>query len=248
MKKIGHTILRLDVVPSTNTLLMESEEYLQNHGLVAIARHQTAGRGRLGRSWQSRPDSQLQFSAVLHPGIPREQAPLFSLAAGLAVAEALERALALRPTLKWPNDVYLGSRKVCGILTELSAGPAGEPRLVVGIGINCRGAPDDFPPEVREVLTTLAHETGRPVDMEAVFGEVLERLQAGFDRLNAGDRAGVLADWSARAPMGGLPLKYPTADGPRHGKALGLSDEGYLLIETAEGARHVHVSGEIEWV
>ena len=78
MKKIGHTILRLDTVPSTNTLLMESEGYLQNHGLVAIARHQTAGRGRLGRSWQSRPDTQLQFSLVLHPRIPREQAPLLS--------------------------------------------------------------------------------------------------------------------------------------------------------------------------
>ena len=112
MKPIGHTIIRLDEVESTSTLMLEDSAYLENHGLVVIARHQTGGRGRMGRRWASLPGGQLQFSLVLHPNLPPQEVPLLSLVSGLAVARALEDVLALRPALKWPNDVLLGGGKV----------------------------------------------------------------------------------------------------------------------------------------
>ena len=188
----------------------------------------------------------LAGTLVLHPPLPREQTPLLSLVAGLAVGNCLARELALRPLLKWPNDVFLGARKVCGILLEMKM-QGGAPRVVMGIGLNCNGAPKDFPPDLRESLTTLAHETGRAVDMQALFAALLAGQQEAYDRLLAGQQTALLEEWCAMAALEGRALIYPTPEGPRPGKALGLTDEGHLLIETAAGATHVHHSGELEW-
>ncbi|MCZ6844151.1 MAG: biotin--[acetyl-CoA-carboxylase] ligase [SAR324 cluster bacterium] len=245
-RPIGHQIIRLPEAVSTNTLVLESPEYLENHGLVVIAEHQTGGRGRVGRDWASLPGRQLQFSLVLHPPLPREQTPLLSLVAGLAVGKCLTRELALRPLLKWPNDVFLGARKVCGILLEMKM-QGGAPQVVVGIGLNCNGAPEDFPPDLQESLTTLAHETGRAVNMQALFAALLAGQQEAYDRLLAGQQTSLLEEWSAMAALEGRALIYPTPEGPRPGKALGLTEEGHLLIETAAGATHVHHSGDLEW-
>jgi BirA family biotin operon repressor/biotin-[acetyl-CoA-carboxylase] ligase len=248
MKPIGHTILRFEEVPSTNTLLMDSPEHLENHGLVAIARHQTAGRGRVGRRWASLPGRQLQFSVVLHPPLPRERVSVVSLVIGLAVARALKEGLGLAPVLKWPNDVFLNGKKVCGVLVEMKQGPGGAPRLVVGIGINCLGSPAEFPPEVRDGLTTVAHEAGREVDGEQVFADVLAQLRAVFEQLGNEELPDLLKQWEAFADMKGRPVRYPLPAGQAEGTAEGLTPEGNLVIRTAEGGSHVHSSGELEWL
>ncbi|MBI4084179.1 MAG: biotin--[acetyl-CoA-carboxylase] ligase [Candidatus Lambdaproteobacteria bacterium] len=245
---LGHTIVRLDEAPSTNTLVLEREEYLAQHGLVVLARHQSAGRGRMGRAFASVAGTQLLFSVVAHLRLRPEQVPLCSLVAGLAVAQAVEDTLALRPELKWPNDVTLGGRKLCGILAELRQGPPGEARLVVGIGVNCLGAAADFPPELRPVLTTLAEHTAAPVDPEAVLGAILRRLDAGLTRLEAGETAALLAEWSRRAPLAGRRVRYAVAGGQREGVALGITAEGFLRIQGDDGAVHTAVSGEVDWL
>ncbi len=245
-KPIGHAIIRLEEVESTNTLVMDTPHYLDNHGLVVIAAHQSGGRGRVGRKWASLPGTQLQFSVVLHPPLSREEVPVISLVAGLAVGKSLAVLPGLRPLLKWPNDVFLGPGKVCGILVEMKVAGAA-PRVVVGIGLNCLGAPRDFPPEVRALVTTVSHETGGPVDMERLFADVLASLQREYDRLVAGQKSALLDEWSAMAGLAGRPLRYPAPEGLLPGKALGLTEEGYLLIETPSGATHVHASGELEW-
>ena len=154
----------------------------------------------------------------------------------------------MRPRLKWPNDVFLGGRKVCGILVEMKQGPGGAPRLVVGIGLNCQGAPEDFPPEVSGLLTTLAHEAGREVNMEEVFQALLAELEATLGSLTKERLPLLLQAWEEMAAMKGRPLRYPVQEGMRPGKALELTTEGQLLIETAEGAHHIHSSGELEWL
>lgn len=248
MKPVGHTILRLEETPSTSTLLLEDPGHLENHGLVAVARHQTAGRGRVGRRWVSLPGRQLQFSVVLHPSLPREQLPVLSLVIGLAVARALRGGLGLEPRLKWPNDVVVNGRKVCGVLLEVKPGPGGAPRVVVGIGLNCLGSPEDYPFEVRTLVTTLAHEAGREVDMEAILREVLAKLQDALERVAAGELAALLREWEAFGDMVGQSVRYPTAEGQREGTVRGLTEDGHLLIETAAGGLHVHSSGELEWL
>lgn len=248
MKPIGHTIIRLDEVESTSTLMLEDSAYLENHGLVVIARHQTGGRGRMGRRWASLPGGQLQFSLVLHPNLPPQEVPLLSLVSGLAVARALEDVLALSPALKWPNDVLLGGGKVCGILVEGARGRGGRPRLVIGIGVNCDGTPGDFPPEVRASLTTLAHETGAPVDKEALLQAILAQLTALHERLTAGDKAALLAEWSRRALLRGHRVRMNAADGAREGEPVGLTAEGCLIIATDDGGQYAQLSGELEWL
>lgn len=247
IRPIGHTIIRLDETPSTNSLVMESPEYLANHGLVIAANHQTAGRGRVGRKWASVPGLQLQFSVVLHPPLPREEVSIISLFAGVAVAECLGSLLGLGPLLKWPNDVFLNGRKLCGILVEMKQVES-KPCLALGIGLNCLGSPGDFPADVRDLLTTLSHEARRDVDKEAVFQAVLGSLQRCYQSLlRDGGKEKMLKRWSALADLRGRKVVYPTPQGQRRGKALGLSPEGYLLISTAEGGTHVHASGELEW-
>ena len=248
MKPLGHTLIRLEEVASTNTLVLERPDWLADHGLVVLARHQTAGRGRLGRTFASLPGRQLLFSVVVHPRLRTEEVPVCSLVAGLAVAEALEVRLGLRPRLKWPNDVLLGGRKVCGILVEMRADEAGRPRLVIGIGINCQGDPADFPSDLAGVVTTLERETGAPVDSEGLLAEVLAALGRHLLRLEGGHKAAVLADWERRARLAGRRVRFATNQRTLEGVALGLTPEGFLRIATADGARHTHVSGDLEWL
>ncbi|MCH8882104.1 MAG: biotin--[acetyl-CoA-carboxylase] ligase [SAR324 cluster bacterium] len=247
-KPIGHTILRLEETHSTNTLVMETEEYLENHGLVVLARHQTAGRGRMGRSFASVPGAQLLFTVSIHPRAAPQDLAASSLVAGLAVAEGIETALGAEPRLKWPNDVTLNGRKVCGILTELKQGPRGAVRLVVGIGINCQGTAEDFPPELHGVLTTLAAETGRDFDNETVLQAVLGHLEADYRRLDAGERPALLDGWRKRAHLAGRRVRFSVGKESRDGTAEDISGEGHLLIRTPDGALHTQASGSVEWL
>lgn len=247
--RIGEAILRLDETASTNSLVLGSPAYLEHHGLVVLARHQTGGRGRMGHSWASLPGKQLQFSVVLHPALPPADLPAVALVAGLAVAEALREQWGLQPRLKWPNDVLLGGHKVCGILVEGTSGSKGQPRLVVGIGINCLGTAADFPAELRPLVTTLAQEAGTSVDCEAVLQAVLARLQALWERLSAGDKAGLLAEWSAYGLLGGdQRVRVRTQQGPREGVPEALTAEGYLLIRLPDGSALTQVSGDVDWM
>lgn len=248
MKPIGHIILRYDEVTSTNTLILGDEALLSNHGLVMVARHQTAGRGRMGRVWASVPGAQLQFSVVVHPRLPDAQVPLIALVAGLAVARGIARATGLRPVLRWPNDLFLDGRKVCGILVEAKPDAAGRPRLVVGIGINCQGRAEDFPPQVRPILTTLAQSLGAPVDNEAVLQAVLAELESALARLEAGERQALLEEWQRHAQFRGGRVRWQTPRGSLTAIVEGLSAEGFLMARDDAGRLHTLVSSELEWL
>ena len=248
MNPIGHQIIRLDETESSNTMILNNPAYLENHGMVLVADHQTAGRGRVGRKWVSLPGKQLQFSVVIHPTLPREQVPLMSLMAGVVVAEVLESNLSLKPKLKWPNDVQLGDKKVCGILIELKTLKRKEPWLVVGIGINCLGQSDAFPADVRGLLTTLEEHAEGEIDREILLSGILAGMEKWFQRLVAGESEALLDAWRERAELEGKRVRFPTSRGPEEGDVKGISEEGFLLVETAEGEGFALSSGIVEWL
>lgn len=248
MKPIGHTILRRESVTSTNTLILEDETLLANHGLVMTANHQTAGRGRMGRAWASIPGAQLQFSVVVHPQVREADVPVIALIAGLAVAWGIREATALEPRLRWPNDVFLAGRKVCGILVEAKPDTAGRPRLVIGIGINCQGRAEDFPPEVRPILITLAEASGRPVDNERVLQAVLRSLDRLLTRLDAGGKRALLEEWQRHADLVGARVRFPTPRGAVTATVEGVNAEGFLSARDGAGRIHTIVSSDLQWL
>lgn len=248
MPAIGHRIERLEAVPSTNSYVLEREDLLATHGLVVTAQHQTAGRGRMGRAWASVPGAQLQFSAVMHPPLAGEAAALMALLAGLAVAEGVEAATGVQPRLKWPNDVYAQGRKLCGILVENRPGAGGQPRLVVGIGINGQGRAADYGPELAARMITLAEAAEGPVDNEAVLQAVLARLEHLHQRLGEGARGGLLDAWRARADLAGRRVHAPLPGGPQALTAVDVAADGSLLADDDTGTRHTLVSGNVTWL
>jgi len=248
VNQFGHEIIWLEETHSTNTLVLGTESHLNNHGLVVAANHQTEGRGRVGRKWASVPGEQLQFSLVIHATLPREDLSLLSLLAGLAVWDAIERETGLRPSLKWPNDVFLNNKKVCGILVEMKSRPSQAPVLVVGIGINCNGRQADFPEELRAILTTIAHEQGgKPVNRDSLLKAILDAMESWYTRLSQGERATMLNAWRERAHLRGRGVVFPGKDGPQRGTAEDISSEGFLVIRTESGDYHHHHSGELVW-
>jgi BirA family biotin operon repressor/biotin-[acetyl-CoA-carboxylase] ligase len=155
---IGNRIIRLSEVGSTNTYLKDNSELLKEHGLVVIAEMQTSGRGRAGRKFVSLPQKNVTFSVVMHPGLALGEVQVFALLAGIVVARVLEKYInGVR--LKWPNDVLVNGKKICGILLETITIPQQNfPVLILGIGLNTKGFLKDYPQELQKIVTTLEAE------------------------------------------------------------------------------------------
>ena len=157
-EKIGNKIIRLTEVGSTNTYLKENCDLLKQHGLVVLAEMQTSGRGRAGRKFVSLPAKNITFSVVLHPNLPLAEVQVFALMAGVVVARVLETYVD-QIRLKWPNDVMVRGKKICGILLEtITITEQHFPVLILGIGLNTKGFLIDYPKELQTVITTLETE------------------------------------------------------------------------------------------
>lgn len=219
-------------------------------GTVVIADTQTAGRGRRGREWFSPPGSGLYVSVVLTPGRARDARAaratrLVTLAAGVALAEAIDGTTGLAVDVKWPNDLHVARRKLAGILAE-GAGSGTEDAIVLGYGINV--GPMAYPPELRERATSLESELGRPVDRAFLLAESLASLARRYDDLLAGRFDAILDAWRARAPASiGARVAWTSASGPLTGTTAGIDDQGALLVRTADRVERI-VAGEVQWL
>ncbi len=241
-------------------------------GLVVIADQQTAGRGRRGHTWFSPPGSGLYVSVVLMPARssdPRRATVLLTIAAGVALAEAIEAQTGLSVDLKWPNDLYIRNKKVGGILAEARAdrrrsargsleplrganapsdsGGSGVPAdVILGYGVNVREIA--YPPEISDRSTSLESELGRAVDRYELLAETLASLSTRFEDLLAGRFDVILDDWRRRAPAGrGARVAWMTADGPQSGVTAGIDDDGALLVHVGERVERI-VGGEVTWL
>jgi BirA family biotin operon repressor/biotin-[acetyl-CoA-carboxylase] ligase len=205
-------------------------------GLVVVAERQLAGRGRRGAAWFSPPGGGLAFSVLLRPSEMKPLWPRLSLAAGLAVAEGLDRH-GVSAEVKWPNDVWVGGRKIAGILVE-----AGDDFAIVGIGINV--GLTRLPPELETVATSLALECGQPPERALVLASVLERLRVWDRRIGAGFDE-LLRRFRERCALTGRQVRLQTAEGPLRGSVRGIADGGELLLETPAGPRKIVQADEV---
>ena len=221
---------------STNDDVREAARAGAAEGLVIVAGTQEAGRGRRGAAWVCPPGEGLAFTVLMRPVENKALWPRLSLAAGLAVAEGLER-FGVLAEVKWPNDVWIGGKKVAGILVE-----AGDDHVAAGIGINVgvRG----FPPALGDSATSLLLECGEAPPLPVVLATVLERLQVWRGKIGAGFGE-LVRHFRVRCALTGKEVRLLTADGVLSGTVAGIGDGGELLLETAAGIRKLVQADEV---
>lgn len=233
-------------IGSTNTEAMAWAREGASDGAVVATGHQTEGRGRWGRTWASSPGKLLQFSMVLRPRLPLDQLGLVTTALGVACADAIENVCGLSPTIKWPNDVRIGGRKVAGILVETHVtGPALD-FAIAGIGINVGWTRAEIPGELLGSATSLAIELdGRQVPpASSLLAELLDRFAARYGSL-PDSAADVVAAATRRSEVLGRDVVVSLSDDTTiEGRALRLGPAGELEMDTGEGLRSVSV-GEV---
>jgi BirA family biotin operon repressor/biotin-[acetyl-CoA-carboxylase] ligase len=227
---LGRSLACHEVTGSTNSDAAELGRGGAPEGAVVVADAQTAGRGRLGRSWVSEPGLNLYLSVLLRPEILPFEAPQLSLVAGVAVAAALE-SLGARPRIKWPNDVLLDGRKVCGILTEIEAEADRVSFVVVGLGVNLNSRLHDFPEELHDKATSLRIESGETVERAPVAARVLGELERFYDLFRGGGFGAVAPEWERRTALVGRELTVSGAGEVVSGTYAGVDTDGALLLD-----------------
>lgn len=243
MTMLGSTILRFDSVASTNDVAREMAASDAPEGTCVVAREQTAGRGRQGRTWASPPGEGLYVSVILRPTIRAAESPVLTLAAAVAVAETLKLDFEVTADIKWPNDVMASGRKICGILVESAIERDRLQYAVMGIGLNV--AQREFPDEISAVATSLLIETGRSVTQDDVLNRLLERLRRWYE-IAVTEPSTVLARWEELSSFArGCAVRVESSDWSIEGVTRGLASTGALRVELANGEIREVFSGEV---
>lgn len=233
-------VVRLAEVDSTNRYVLDAAHAGEPEGLVVVADHQSAGRGRLGRTWEAAPGSSLLLSVLLRPRRRVDELHLCTAAVALAMADAVREVAGFTPDLKWPNDLVVEGRKLAGVLAEADLGASGVVRaVVVGIGINV--GEQSIPPGLRTTAIACDVVARRPVDRRSLCDAFLLHLG---DRLDAPDPE-LLADYRAQLATIGARVRVDRSAGPIEGVAVDVDDLGALLLETDSGDALTISAGDV---
>jgi BirA family biotin operon repressor/biotin-[acetyl-CoA-carboxylase] ligase len=214
-------------------------------GVVVFAESQTKGRGRLGRSWVSSQGKGLWFSVLLRPALSPQAATQMTIASATALARALRKAAGVECEIKWPNDILVRERKLCGILTEMSAELDKIKYMVLGIGVNVNFEREDFPVELREIATSLAIESGRKFKRAEVAAEILRQLEVDYARIRSGQFESVASEWEDQCTTIGRNVEIACGKRVVNGRAESLDREGALLVRTQHGHLERIIGGDV---
>ena len=239
------TIHWLAEVDSTQRVARDLARAGAAEGVTVIAERQTAGRGRLGRQWNSPAGLNLYCSIVLRPPLAPAAVPQIALVAGAAVAAAVAEQTGRRPAIKWPNDVLLEGRKVAGILTEMDAEVERVHHVIAGIGVNLNAPARAFPPALRTKAGSLLGITGRRVDRAAFAARLLAALEARYGRFLTAGFDAVRSEWESWSCLTGTEVRVAGPDGETTGRVLGVDADGALRLEQPDGSTVRVVAGEV---
>jgi BirA family biotin operon repressor/biotin-[acetyl-CoA-carboxylase] ligase len=218
-RHVGRPVYFFDELPSTNDYARDLPA-----GAVVVADFQSAGRGQYGRTWTARPRTSLLLSVVVDPPAELRRAVILTAWAAVAVGESVRKLTGICPRIKWPNDLYLNGKKVCGILTEQGR------TVVCGIGLNVNQSAADFAAGGLLEATSLAAEMNAPFDVSDVTASVVQSLDTVYDRMVLGERAELETEWAARTGLLGRSVVAESADGSSvEGVVRHLGFDGVLL-------------------
>ena len=247
---LGVPVERHSSIDSTNDEAFRRADEGAPEGLVVMARVQTAGRGRQGRSWWDAPGASLLFSVLLRPSIPLAQCPLLALALACSVADAGTEATGVTLGIKWPNDVLHDGRKLCGVLAESRVSGASStkrPAVVIGAGVNVNQTAEDFPAELRGSATSLRIAGGgNPLRPDDLLPAILVHLERYAALAASGDGAGLWREVAGRLPKPGSEVAVVSGGRRIEGVVEGITESGALRLREPGRAEATVVSaGEL---
>lgn len=241
--QMGREIYYIEEIDSTNVWAKQLGKEGAPSGSLAITDSQTQGRGRRGRRWLATQGLDIFMTLLLRPNLLPAQAPMLTLVMGLSVAEAIDNSFDIACQIKWPNDVILNHRKVCGVLTEMSAGPNGVEYIIIGVGINCNTTA--FPPEISDKATSLAAESGRMIVREQVIADVLWHFEKNYQEFLADrDLSRLTGAYNKILIHKDKEVKVLEAGSEYTGIARGITPQGELLVDTKDEVKRIF-AGEI---
>jgi len=245
-EKLGRVVYFDDSVESTQKIAYRLAYEDAIEGTIVVAEEQTAGRGRMDRQWFSPKYTGIWMSMILRPNIPPSQAPQLTLLTAVGVAQAIEEVTGLEPEIKWPNDILYRGKKVVGILTELQAEADRINAVIIGIGVNVNQSKDQFPEHISDNATSLSICKGSKVDRAKLLQTILLKIEKlYFDYLTHGFKI-VKILWESYAISIGKDIIARTLTGSIKGRAIGITEDGVLMLKDNNGVIHNIYSADIE--
>ncbi len=241
---LGRTIVILPTVDSTNDYARREE---LPHGAVVLAEAQTAGKGRMGRSWYAEAEQNILMSVVITPERPLHAIQIITLAAAVAVTDAFSEHLAIDGQVKWPNDVLIAGKKVCGILTESQIRGPEILKLVLGIGCNVNQPPETLPAGLLYPATSLAAELNETIDRNPLTARLITSLEKWYQKVMNGETPEMIARWKARCAHLNRRVKIVLDDKTRDGIFRDVSPDGAAVLQPSGGDTITVTGGDLFW-
>lgn len=240
---MNYDIYRFGKIDSTNSYVLSLGDKGFPEGTVAVADEQTAGHGRFGRKWEAAPTSSLLLSVLLRPAfLQRDELFVLTFSAAVALSEAIREVTGVETELKWPNDILIAGKKVCGILLESGFEGDKLSHVVLGIGLNVNQV--DFPEEIKDKATSLSIAAGRPCDREELLSSILVRLNETYESLRSREFYRVMKKWRENSNLFGRNVTIRIAGKEIEGTFEDVTDDGSAVIRTPSGERRF-TAGEI---
>lgn len=243
---IGKNIHYEESVESTQKIahLLASKNVPE--GTVVIAEEQISGKGRMSRKWYSPKYTGIWMSLILRPNIPLTKAPQLTLLTAVAIVQAMEEMTGLTPEIKWPNDILMNGKKISGILTELQAEADRIHSIIIGMGINVNQKKEDFPPELQGIASSLLVEKGEPISRANLIKSIFKHFEKLYLLYLDQGFFPIKLLWEGYAVSIGKIIKARTLTSTIEGRALGITDDGVLVLEDSNGVIHHIYSADIE--
>ena len=233
-KWMAKEVVLLEETGSTNVEASKLAAQGKEHGTLVIADSQTTGKGRRGRSWHTPKSTSIAMSVLLKPQLEAEYASMLTLVQAMAVAEAVEEVAGLKAQIKWPNDILIKEKKVCGILTEMNLVGSEIASIIIGTGINVNQ--ETFPEEILDIATSLKKEAGVELCREKLIGVLCSKFEHYYEQfLLTKDLSYIMKEYNGRLISAGRSVRVLDPKGDYTGEAIGINAQGELLVKREDG-------------
>ena len=242
-KIIGKNVYHFETIDSTNLYAKKLVKDGVEEGSVVISDVQLSGRGRKNRIWSS-PKGGLWFSIILYPKISLKNGMLVTMASSVAIVHGIKDIIDITPVIKWPNDLLINDKKVCGILSEIEAEKDNIKYAIIGIGVNVN---NQLEKELYKTATTLKQEIGNQVSIVELFRSILKRFDENYNRLILGDYDFIRNSWLLHSDIIGKKIQVQDDKTLVIGRVTNIDDNGYLILDTENGPTRI-VSGNLKYL